>query len=170
MNNVHNNWRKFLTEGSYDESKLLREITSDELDHIEKAIHEMEPEDLAFEEIFKGKRRIIIPFAAGDLNTELGKFLSILGTNGKDDNYQRIDKDYAFAPNWEKGIMEKERPMSTAEMAKYFTGGPSPKKVMLTMKIGKWLSAVQKAIKEQAQWIKYKIDNDIGSGCPANDR
>ena len=31
----HNNWRKFLAEGSFKEKKLLREITEDELEHMD---------------------------------------------------------------------------------------------------------------------------------------
>ena len=138
MSNIHNNWRKFLTEGSYDESKILREITSDELDHIEKAIHEMEPEDMAFNELFKGKERILIPFAAGALHTELGQFLSILGTRGKRDNYEPLDKEYNWAPNWERGVMERYKRPTTKELGDMILGGTSPKKVLETMKIGKW--------------------------------
>ena len=164
MNNVHNNWRKFLSEGSYDESKLLREITFEELDHIEKAIHEMEPEDLAFEELFKGKRRIIIPFAAGDLNTELGQFLAIIGTAGKAENYEPLNKEYNWAPNWEKGVMERYKRVSTKELGDMILKGTTPKRVLQTMKIGKWLNAVQKATKGLMDWQKFKFDNDMGSG------
>ena len=38
MSNIHNNWRKFLTEGSYDESKLLQEVSEDELEYIQTAV------------------------------------------------------------------------------------------------------------------------------------
>ena len=33
MNNIHDNWRKFLTEGAYDETKLLQEVTEEELEY-----------------------------------------------------------------------------------------------------------------------------------------
>ena len=62
----HNNWRKFLAEGSFKEKKLLREITEDELEHIAKALNEMGPEDLAFNNLFDGKNRILIPFPTRD--------------------------------------------------------------------------------------------------------
>ena len=57
MMGIHNNWRKFLAEGKFvtANDKLLREVTEDELDHIARALHEMEPEDLAFNKIFKEK-------------------------------------------------------------------------------------------------------------------
>ena len=163
MNNLHNNWRKFLSEGSYDESKLLREITDDELDHIEAAIYEMGPEDMAFNELFGGKQRILIPFAAGDLNTELGQFLSVIGTMGPNENYEPLDKEYSFAPNWGKGVMEKVRPMGSKQLTDMILGGSEPKKVIESMKIGKWLTAVQKAIKNKVEWDTYKSNNDIGS-------
>ena len=162
MNNIHNNWRKFLIEGSYNESKLLREITDDELDHIETALHEMEPEDMAFNELFKGKQRILLPFAAGDMNTELGQFLSILGTFGPNDNYQPLDKEYSFAPNWKKGVMEKVRAPTPRQLADMVLGGAEPKRVIESMKINKWFSAVQKAIKNKVEWDTYKSNNDIG--------
>jgi hypothetical protein len=52
----HNNWRGFLSEGSFKEKKLLREITEDELEHIDQALNEMGPEDLAFNDLFDGKK------------------------------------------------------------------------------------------------------------------
>ena len=43
----HNNWRKFLAEGKFEE-KVLREIDEEELGHIERALDELGPQDLAF--------------------------------------------------------------------------------------------------------------------------
>ena len=164
MSNIHNNWRKFLKEGSYGESyKILQEISYEELDHIETAINEMSPEDMAFNELFKGKERILIPFAAGDRSTELGKFLSILGTFGAGDNYEVLDKEYAFAPNWEKGVMEKVKTATAKQIGDMILGGVTPKRVVETMKIGKWLAAVQRATKDLMDWQKFRLDNDIGS-------
>ena len=159
MNNVHNNWRKFLTEGSYDESKLLQEVSDEELEYIQGAIDEMVPEDLAFNELFGGKERVIIPFSTMDDSTELGQFLTILGKFR--DRELEISSDYV--PNWEKGVMEKERPMGSDQLAKWLAGGPDPKKIMQSMKIGKWLAASERAVDAYAKWLKYKDDNDLGS-------
>ena len=60
MNYDEYGWRKFLTEARnpakkpkmYTESKLLRELTEDEFEIIEDAIESMEPEDMAFNELF----------------------------------------------------------------------------------------------------------------------
>ncbi len=124
MNNVHNNWRKFLTEGSYDESKLLQEVSDEELEYIQGAVDEMVPEDLAFNELFGGKERVIIPFSTMDDSTELGQFLTILGRfRGRE-----LDISSDYVPNWEKGVMEKERPQSSEELAKWLSGDRAVKK------------------------------------------
>jgi len=159
MNNAHNNWRKFLAEGSYDESKLLQEVSDEELEYIQGAVDEMVPEDLAFNELFGGKERVIIPFSTMDDSTELGQFLTILGKfRGRE---LEISSDYV--PNWEKGVMEKERPWSSEELAKWLAGDTAVKKVMQSMKIGKYLAAAERAVDTYAKWLKYKSDNDLGS-------
>ena len=92
MSKFHNNWRDFLAEGSFKEKKLLREITEDELEHIEKALDEMDPEDLAFNDLFGGKNRVLIPFPTKDATSELGKFVHFF-----DEADWQVD--------WDKGIM-----------------------------------------------------------------
>jgi ribosomal protein S15P/S13E len=159
MNNTHSNWRKFLTEGSYDESKLLQEVSDEELEYIQTAVDEMVPEDLAFNELFGGKERVIIPFSTMDDSTELGQFLTILGQFRDRD----LDISSDYVPNWEKGVMEKERPLGSDQLATWLAGGPDPKKVVQSMKIGKWLAASERAIDAYAKWLKYKDDNDLGS-------
>ena len=161
MNNMYDHWRKFLVEGSYNESKLLHEVSEDEIELIQGAIDDMGPEDLAFNEQFKGKERILIPFAAGDQTTELGQFLGILSTSSSEND--PLHRDYAFTPNWEKGVMEKERAVSSKQLATMLTGGDAPKKVIESMKIGKWLTAVERAVKDFLEWKIYQSDNDIGS-------
>ena len=160
MSNIHNNWRKFLTEGSYNESKLLQEVSEEELEYIQTAVDEMAPEDLAFNELFGGKERVLIPFSTMDDSTELGQFLTILGKFRGND----LDISFDYVPNWEKGVMEKERSVSSKELNNMLMGGEDPKRVLQTMKIGKYLAASERAISEYAKWIKYKDDNDLGSG------
>ena len=72
MKKFHNDWRKYLVEGSYNESVLLREISEDEVELIQDAIDSLEPEDLPFNELFGGKERIVIPFPTFDTKTETG--------------------------------------------------------------------------------------------------
>ena len=161
MNNIHNNWRKFLAEGSYNETKLLYEVTEEEIEYIQTAVDEMGPEDLAFNELFKGAERVVIPFAAMDLKTELGMYLAIMTT--ADSNNIELDKTLTFVPNWEKGFMEKEKTISASELSDYILSNREPKKQIQSIKIGKWLASVERAIKRFIEWRKYTSDNDIGS-------
>ena len=108
----------------------LKEASEDELEHIEAA-RLLEPEDLAFSELFGDKRRIIIDFEQLGDDTELGKFVKMFQTMGYD-------------VNWEKGTLmavrqlTKSSPESLAAMimSNDFTE-PRPRKIH--MKIGKWL-------------------------------
>ena len=82
MQSMHDNWRQFLNEGTLKgasaDTRLLREIDEDELGHIQRALDEMGPEDLAFNELFGGKNRVLIPFPVADTKSELGRFVNIV--------------------------------------------------------------------------------------------
>ena len=69
-----NEWRNFLTENKSE--KILREVTEDELGHIQQALDEMDNEDLAFNKIFNGKMRVILDFKTMDRTSELGTFVN----------------------------------------------------------------------------------------------
>ena len=68
------NWRKHLSE---DKTQVLREVTEGELEHIQRAIEEMAPTDLAFNHLFGDKMRRIIDFDTVDKTTGLGKLVSL---------------------------------------------------------------------------------------------
>ena len=55
--------------------KILSEVTEDEVAHIEKAIEHMDPDDLAFNSMFDGLMRRIIPFSTLDPDSHSGKFI-----------------------------------------------------------------------------------------------
>ncbi len=59
------------------EDEKLSEVTDDEVEHIEDALESMDGEDLAFNDIFNGKMRLILPFRVYNENSELGKFLAL---------------------------------------------------------------------------------------------
>lgn len=129
MHNFHNNWRQFLAEDSFagpDNKKLLREIDEDEYEHIRRALDEMGPEDLAFNEMFGGKNRILIPFPITDTKSELGQFIKILSPSSAS-----TVKD-SFEPDFGSGLMIKEVSKTRKER----------------IKIGKWLAAVEKVVTE----------------------
>jgi hypothetical protein len=167
MQSIHDNWRKFLTEGTYrelDETKLLREIEEDELEHIRRALDEMGPEDLAFNELFGGKNRILIPFPVADTGSELGQFISILKLNMEDTRYDIED----WTANFETGLMSRVKPLDKEEldsalMASLMSDpGTRPKQKKESMKIGKWLSRVERAIQDALIW--YAAVEDSGGG------
>ena len=84
MANFNKIWKNFLTEGTFqqksadndelyeletpenpkNDDQLLREVTEEELHHIYRAIEEMEASDLAFNELFDGKKRVVVDFPA----------------------------------------------------------------------------------------------------------
>ena len=94
MKNFNNSWRKFLNESTRTENvpfedtririklendeKLLREVTEDEFEHIQRAIDELSLEQLAFHSIFGDKTRLIIDFPTADSSSDLGKFIELL--------------------------------------------------------------------------------------------
>ena len=94
-----NKWREFLNESKAPvppqpgpTEKVLREITQDEMGHIERALEEMGPEDLAFNETFDGKNRVILDFQTLDTDSELGKFIDIL-------------ERWGYSVDWQKGML-----------------------------------------------------------------
>ena len=140
MQNIHDNFRKFLAEGTYrepDRTKILREIEEDELEHIRRAIDEMGPEDLAFNELFDGKNRILIPLSIADVKSELGQFIKVL--THPDWVYSPAEKDPWIA-EFESGQMVRTDPR------------PGAKRKKESMKIGKWLSNTERVIKAALAW------------------
>ena len=69
-------WRKHLSEDK-KYAQVLHEVTEDEIGHIQKALEEMEPTDLAFNHLFGDKMRRIIDFDTIDKTTGLGKLVSL---------------------------------------------------------------------------------------------
>ena len=121
------NWRGYLSE-----ERLLREIDEDELEHIRRAIDEMNPEDLAFNEMFNGKERVVIAFPTRGSGTELGEFLSMWD-------------EMEYVVDWQKGIVDgvgrihtDTNPSSIDLLGDQVTLSPT-KHYNVQMKIGKWL-------------------------------
>ena len=138
--NLHNNWRKFLAEGKFvtTDEKLLREITDDELDSISAVIGQLGPEDKAFNHIFKGKNRVLIPFVTKDYESDLGKFVQFF----EDANYD-VDWDLGML----SGVITIENSSPGGVMRQLFGDSHSidrePKKKKIQMKVGKLLSKIK---------------------------
>ena len=144
MKKFHNDWRKYLVEGSYNESVLLREITDDEVELIQDAIDELEPEDLPFNRLFGGKERIVIPFPTFDSKTETGRFISFLTMT--DQGIPIGFDSLTFAADFETGMMTKARPPTTEDLLDIVMGREAKERPREKMKIGKWLAAVEKLV------------------------
>ena len=144
----HNNWRGFLAEGSFKEKKLLREITEDELEHIDQALNEMGPEDLAFNDLFDGKNRVLIPFPTKEATSKLGKFVHFF-----DEADWQVD--------WDKGIMsgtkefEDTSPRGIGDAL--FGDLDRPRTKKMKMKIGKFFSRMKNMIDKYLS-IKREIE------------
>jgi len=170
MTNFNKIWKNFLTEGTFqqksadndelyefetledpkNDEKLLREVTEEELYHIYRAIEEMEASDLAFNELFDGKKRVVVDFPALNTTTELGRFINL---------WQQMGYDV----DWQKGIISGERTLKNLQTLvgsasewldrQRPSGAPDIKttKRKVQMKIGKFLSKVIQ--------IKTKLNN-----------
>jgi hypothetical protein len=133
---------------------LLDEATELEREHIKDALS-LPPEELAFNELFEGKLRLVIDYKPLDPSTKLGRFYIM---------WQRMD----YKVDWEKGIVSgvhevvDESPEGAAKRLKNVVFGQSadvPRTKKIQMKIGKWLSKVHdyawKIDTERDKILKY---------------
>lgn len=91
---VMHGWKNFLTESRkvVDETKLLREIEEDEIEHIRDALTDIDSKKLPLNDIFDGKYRKVLPISAygGDIGV-LQDLLNYMG----------------YTINFKKGIASK---------------------------------------------------------------
>ena len=145
-------WRSFLTEVrkpapkpkcTLYERKLLREIDEEEVEHVRSAIDNMGAEELAFNDLFEGKTRLVLDFPTMDTSSDLGKFVDMFRVMGYD-------------VNWEKGLISGERELkdgSISASVAQLTGTvvPPPKKRKVQMKVGKfWAKIYELSSKREA--------------------
>ena len=127
--NFHNNWRKFLAEGKFvtTDDKLLREVTEEEMESITDVIGELGPEDKAFNHIFKGKNRVLLPFVTKDYESDLGKFVKFF-------------EDAKYKVDWDLGILSGEIEFRDGRSIVDLFGDERkpPKKKKIQMKVGKF--------------------------------
>lgn len=77
-----------------ENEKLLREIDEDELSHIQSVLDSMDPDDMAFNQTFAGKTRVVIDFPTADVASEHGKFVNMWAEMG-------------YKVDWEKAVVSK---------------------------------------------------------------
>ena len=127
------NWRKY-------NSSILQEAMPEERAHIEAAL-KLEPEQLAFNDLFDGKKRLVYDLPAADKETEAGRFVSLWAEMG-------------YKVDWNKGIVTGEKADPRTFSVDYLADeiladagliaqSAIPKTRTIKMKIGKWFSKVQ---------------------------
>ena len=77
--------------------KLLREITEDEYEIVTDVLDDLAPDDLAFNELFAGKMRLIINFPTMDNQSELGQFA------------EELKQVLKLNVDWETGMVSAQR-------------------------------------------------------------
>ena len=152
MNQFHDNWRNFLVEGSFKEKKLLREVSTDEFEHIRRALDEMEPKDWAFNDLFGGKNRVLIPFPTREAKSTLGKFVYFF-------------EDAGWEVDWDKGMISGTKDFVDSSPASVVGGlfgdGVKHKTKKMQMKIGKFFSKMKNMTGKYSA-IKEKLAKGAG--------
>jgi len=142
--------------------KLLRELDEDEYQIVIDTLADLEPDDLAFNQLFAGKTRLIINFPTMDTQSELGQFV------------QELDQVLGLTIDWEKGMVSAQREWTENSiendqaMIDYLIdlgGGNRTKKVnrKFQMKIGKYFAKVDKLLrdfKEMRQIVAKHVYED----------
>ena len=159
-----NEWRNFLAENKSE--KILREVTEDELSHIQQALDEMDNEDLAFNKIFDGKMRVILDFKTMDRTSALGTFVDFFKLNG-------------YEVDWNKGMLSgvQELKDNSIQNQIAFLGMSTdqkykpPQKKKIQMKVGKYLKKVADLYAKQQQYfqkiVAYSRENQIYGATPS---
>ena len=107
MNYDEDSWRAFLTESrlpARKPRKLLRELDEDEYSLIEDAVNDMGPEDLAFNELFRGKERLVLDFPTMNTSNDLGKFVDMF-------------REMGYDVDWEKGLISGVRKLQDSSVS-----------------------------------------------------
>ena len=167
MSYDENSWRSFLTEAAkpakkpkmYTERKLLRELDEDEISVIQDVIDDMEPDELAFNELFGGKTRLVLDFPTMNTSSDLGKFV---------DGFRKAGYDV----DWEKGLISGERELKDSSISASVAAlgfqdaatlaNTIPKKKKVQMKIGKFFGKIYElASKREA--LSQKVFDHLNS-------
>ena len=137
---------------------LLRELTEDELERALMAVEAIDPDELAFNQIFKDKKRLVIDFPVADRDTDAGRFINMWSEM----------PDVGFGGNynvdWEKGLVSGLRTLEDTgnkaqrqRIDRAMFGGEKekePKQKKVQMKIGKWLAKVHDIASKRQEIIQ----------------
>ena len=136
MKRFFESWRAHLSESQQDKPKLLRELEEEEIEAIQGVLDEMDGDVLAFNDLFKGKNRVVIPLGSIDYESELGKFLKF---------FLLLKAKTGWEVDYESGIVSRDKTLSAEQLAKYLTqrNYVVPKQ---KVKIGKFLLNLAKLL------------------------
>ena len=142
-----------------EETKLLRELTEDELERALAAVEEIDPDELAFNQIFGDKKRLVIDFPVAHLDSEAGQFVNLWA--GLED----METGVGYNVDWEKGIVSGIRTMKDPTdntLMRMLAHGeiPKPNQKKVQMKIGKFFAKMHDLATKRQEiiqqfWKKY---------------
>lgn len=126
--------------------KMLWEVTDEELEHINTAMHEMDPDEMAFNSLFDGQMRRILPFSTLNPDTQSGKFIDFLNKLHQGEGPKGEQLGWRWKPDFSTGKMTRNRPIYKTkdeyEEASIVPGKELPKRSPEMMKIGKVLNKI----------------------------
>ena len=142
---IFQKWNTFLSEGIHEskvvKNGLLKEITDEEAEAIQGVLDEMDGDVLAFNDLFGGKNRLIIPFATPNETTEVGKFMSFFSSL-EDANNLKID--------YQTGVITLKMIPSAEQLAAILTQrNYTQREFLKKMKVGKFLASLIKLVREK---------------------
>ena len=142
-----------------EETKLLRELTEDELERALAAVEEIDPDELAFNQIFGDKKRLVIDFPVANLDSDAGQFVNLWA--GLEDTETGV----GYNVDWEKGIVSGIRTMkdpTDETLMRMLAHGeiPKPNQKKVQMKIGKFFAKMHDLATKRQEiiqlfWKKY---------------
>jgi len=186
MTNFNNAWRNFIKNDSFssqkrqkkqklaenkdiygkiaeNSEKILFEVTDDEIAHIEDAIENMDADDLAFNSMFDGQMRQIIPFSTLDPESESGKFIEFWNKLRQGTGPKRQQLGWEWKPDYSTGKVNRNRPIYKTEKeydrSSPVPGQESPKRSPETMKIGKVLNKIASLAEKYKETSKAWIED-----------
>ena len=148
--------------------KLLRELDEDEYQVVIDTLADLEPDDLAFNQLFAGKTRLIINFPTMDNQSQLGQFA------------EELKEILELEVDWEKGMVSAarewtENSMENDEARLDFVMNPGGenriKKVnrKFQMKIGKYFAKIDKLLRDYKEMRQIIANKVYGEGSRAAD-
>jgi len=142
--------------------KLLRELDETEYEIVTDVLDDLAPDDLAFNELFAGKMRLVINFPTMDNQSELGQFA------------EELKQVLKLNVDWEKGMVSAQREWTESsiendeamlDFVMNPVSGNAPKKAnrKFQMKIGKYFAKLDKLLQDYKK-MRQKIAHEVWEG------